>query len=366
MRAAVLETGTTSLVIDHDIELDDPGPGEVKVRVAYCGLCHSDVSAVKGIFPAITPVVLGHEAAGVVTEVGPSVVSLSVGDHVVLSPLATCGHCDYCVRGHPSVCANTVAIAMGMSPDGTTRLRRRGEVVYRGLGLAAMADEVVVGETAAIKVPDDVPLDVACLIGCAVQTGIGSVVNTVAPPPGSTFLVLGAGGIGLSVVAGARLSGATRIIVSDPNPARREMAGRFGATDLIDPGTDDVVSVAHALTGIGVDVALDAVGSAALVETAVAACRSGGTTVMVGAPAPDDRASIGVAETMFTEKRLVGALLGSSRAARDFPRIISWWQSGLLDLDALVTRRRPLAEVNEAIADMVAGDGIRTVLEIAP
>lgn len=366
MRAAVLESGASSLAIRDDIELDSTGLGEVRVRVAYCGLCHSDVSAVRGVHPAMTPTVLGHEAAGVVTEVGPGVASLAVGDHVVLSPLATCGHCDYCRAGHHSVCVNSIAIAMGMSPDGTTRLRRGDEVVYRGLGLAAMADEVLVSESAAIKVSKDLPLDVACVIGCAVQTGIGSVINTVAPPPGSTFLVMGAGGIGLSVVAGARLSGATRIIVSDPNAQRRETAAAFGATDVIDPTVDDVVSTAHSLTGIGVDVALDAVGSAALVETGMAACRSGGTTVMVGAPGADDRASIGVAEAMFTEKRLVGALLGSSHAPRDFPRIVAWWQAGLLDLDAMVTRRRPLAEVNDAIADMEAGVGIRTVLEISP
>ncbi len=366
MRAAVLESGATSLVIADDIELDATGAGEVRVRVAHCGLCHSDVSAIVGTHPAMTPSVLGHEAAGVVIETGPGVAGLEVGDHVVLSPLAPCGHCEYCRRGHRTVCDNTMSIAMGMAPDGTTRLRRGDEIVYRGLGLAAMADEVVVAEAGAIRVPPDVPLDVACIIGCAVQTGVGSVINTAAPPPGSTFLVMGAGGIGLSAVAGARLSGASRIIVSDPNPGRREAALAFGATDLVDPTDEDVVSVAHRLTGPGVDVALDTAGFAPLVEVGLAACRSGGTMVMVGAPAAEDRASIGVAEMMFTEKRLVGALLGSSSASRDFPRIVSWWQSGRLDLDAMVTRRRPLAEVNEAVEDMLAGEGIRTVLEIAP
>jgi Zn-dependent alcohol dehydrogenase len=257
-----------------------------------------------------------------------------------------------------------VAIALGMSPDGTTRLRRQGNVVFRGLGLAAMADFVVVPASAAVAIPHDVPLDLACVIGCAVQTGVGAAIYSGNVRPGDSVLVLGAGGIGMSILAGAKAAGATRLIMSDPIAERRELALEFGATDLVDPTVVDVVSVAHQLTGVGVDVAFDAVGSAALVEACMQATRSGGTTVMVGAPGAEETAAVGVAGAMFTQKRLVGSLLGGCHAPRDFPMLIDLWRRGALPLEKMVTARRPLEEVNEAVADMVAGRGIRTVLRI--
>lgn len=364
MRGALLETGSSGLRVVDDLELVGPGPGEVRVDVAWCGLCHSDLSQVDGTHPAMTPSVLGHEAAGVVVEVGAGVTELSVGDHVLLSPSAACGRCYWCVRNEHSICVNSAAIAMSMLPDGTTRLSRGGEVVYRGLGLAAMADQVVVAESAAIKIDADLPLDLACIIGCAVQTGVGAVLNTARVEAGATVLVTGAGGIGLSIVQGARIAGATRIIVSDPVASRRETAMALGATDVVDPTAMDVVSEAMRLTTVGVDYAFEAVGSGPLVESCVAASRSGGTTVIVGAAPVDHNASVNVVTAMFTEKRLVGSLLGSCHAPRDFPRLVRLWQSGLLDLDAMVTSRRPLAEVNEAIADMRAGKGVRTVLQL--
>jgi 2-desacetyl-2-hydroxyethyl bacteriochlorophyllide A dehydrogenase len=255
-----------------------------------------------------------------------------------------------------------MSIATSMLPDGTTRLSRGGQTVYRGLGLAAWADEVVVAESGAVRIDDDVPLDVACVIGCAVQTGVGAAINTVAVQPGDSVLVLGAGGIGVSIVQGAALSGATRIIVSDPSESRREQAMRFGATHVLDPGVDDVAARTVELTGIGADVAFDAVGAAALITTAMDATRNGGTTVMVGAAPVDDELSVVPALAMFTEKRLVGSLLGSCWAPRDIPRLIELWRAGKLDLDAMVTARRPLEEVNEAVADLAAGRGLRTVL----
>lgn len=364
MRAALLETVGAPMVVVDDIELEGPGHGEVLVEIAWCGVCHSDVSQVDGVHPALTPSVLGHEAAGVVVELGPGVAQLRVGDHVLLSPSAACGQCYWCVRGEHSSCVNSSAIAMSMLPDGSTRLRRGGEVVYRGLGLAAMAERVVVAESAAIKIADDLPLDLACIIGCAVQTGVGAAINTAKVQAGDTVLVMGAGGIGLSIVQGARIAGATRIIVSDPVEARRESATQVGATDVVDPTVDDVVSVTQGLTGVGVDHAFDAVGHAALVETGVTATRNGGTTVIVGAAPVDHEAKLNVVLTMFTEKRIVGTLLGGCHAPRDFPRLVALWQAGHLDLDTMVTGRRPLAEVNEAMDDMRAGRGIRTVLDV--
>lgn len=364
MRAAVLEQAGAPMIVVDDVELDDPGRGEVRVDIAWCGVCHSDVSQVDGVHPAITPTVLGHEAAGIVVELGPGATRLAVGDHVILSPNAACGHCYWCVRGEHSSCANSAAIAMSMLPDGSTRLSRRGEVVYRGLGLAAMAEQVVVAESAAIRIDRDLPLDLACIIGCAVQTGVGAALHAAKVRPGDSVLVMGAGGIGLSVVQGARIAGATRILVSDPVEARRTTALGVGATDVVDPSIDDIVSECHRLTGVGVDHAFDAVGSAALVEAGIAATRHGGTTVMVGAAPVDHEARIHVVTAMFTEKRIVGTLLGGCHAPRDFPRLVALWQRGMLDLEAMVTARRPLSEVNEAMGDMRSGRGVRTVLDI--
>jgi Zn-dependent alcohol dehydrogenase len=365
MRAALFtEVGKPVEVVD-DIELEGPRAGEVRVQVAACGVCHSDVSLINGTFPSMGQTIVGHEAAGVVTEVGDGVRSLAVGDHVVLTPNPACGVCDYCTKGLFSVCPSAMSIATSMLPDGTTRLSRDGDVVYRGLGLAAWADEVVVAESGAIRIDDDVPLDVACVIGCAVQTGVGAAINTVSIQPGDSVLVLGAGGIGISIVQGAAISGATRIIVSDPSESRREQALRFGATHVLDPTDTDVVARTMELTGIGADVAFDAVGSAELIRTGSDATRNGGTTVMVGAAPVDDLYSMTPALAMFTEKRLVGSLLGSCWAPRDIPRLVELWRAGRLDLDSMVTSRRPLEEVNEAIADLEAGRGLRTVLMIS-
>ena len=365
MRAALFTEVGAPLEVVHDVELEAPRAGEVRVRVVACGVCHSDVSLVRGTFPSLGPTIVGHEAAGVVVEVGAGVRTLSVGDHVVLSPNPSCGHCAYCARGLFSVCPDSMSIATSMLPDGSTRLSRNGQTVFRGLGLAAWADEVVVAEQGAVRIDPDVPLDVACVIGCAVQTGVGAAINTVSIQPGDSVLVLGAGGIGVSIVQGAAISGATRIIVSDPSESRREQALRFGATHVIDPTGTDVVAATTELTGIGADVAFDAVGAAALISTAMDATRNGGTTVMVGAAPVDDALSLTPALAMFTEKRLVGSLLGSCWAPRDIPRLVELWRAGRLDLDAMVTARRPLEEVNEAIEDLEAGRGLRTVLTIS-
>lgn len=370
MRAALFtEVGRPLDVVD-DIDLQGPGIGQVRVRVAACGVCHSHLSLVQGHIPLLGPTIPGHEAAGEVIELGAGVDSLSVGDHVVLSPNPACGRCEYCRRGESSVCTGSISIAMPMFPDGSTHLSRpvvsgadaRSDVVYRGLGLGAWAEEVIVAASGAVAIPVDVPLDVACVIGCAVQTGVGAAINTAGVQPGDHVLIMGSGGIGISIVQGAAIAGAARIVVSDPSESRRELAMRFGATDVIDPDETDVVGRTMEITGIGADVAFDAVGSATLVEAGLQAVRSRGTVVMVGAPPPEQDASVNVALTMFTEKRLVGSLLGSCHAPRDVPRLVDLWQSGRLDLDAMITARRSLTEVNEALDDLAAGRGLRTVL----
>ncbi len=365
LRAALLEAPATPLVVRDDVHIADPQPGQVRVRVRHCGVCHSDLSLVDGVFPAPTPIVLGHEAAGVVDAVGPGVLGLAPGDAVVLTPVPPCGRCYWCVRGEPGVCVNANAIATNTFADGTTGLRRGDQVVWRGVGLGAFAEYVLVCEAGAIKIPADVPLDVACVIGCAVQTGVGAVLNTARVEPGATVLVMGLGGIGLSIVQGARLAGAARIIAADPVPARRAAAERFGATDLLDPGATDVVQAAIDATGVGVDYAFDAVGRASLVQAGLAATRNGGTTVAVGAAPLDEAITIAPA-ALFTlsEKKLLGCALGSCNSVRDVPRLLALWRAGRLDLEGLVTARRPLAEINAAMEDLRQGRGIRTILSL--
>jgi Zn-dependent alcohol dehydrogenase len=365
MKAAILEAQGQPLAIRDDVEIAAPGPGHVRVKVAHCGVCHSDLSIIDGSMPSGLPVILGHEAAGVVEEVGPGVTSLSPGDKVVLTPCPPCGSCYWCVRGESQICVNSIGIMTNTFTDGSTGLSRGGETVFRGVNVAAFAEYVLTQESGAVKIPAEVPLDIACVVGCAVQTGVGAVLNTARVEEGATVLIMGLGGIGLSAVQGARLAGARRILVSDPVAERREMAKHFGATDLLDPTNEDVVLRSREITDVGVDYAFETAGFADLVTTGFAATRNGGTIVTVGAPPIDQSITLAPA-SLFTvsEKKLVGCLLGSCNSLRDIPRMIGLWQAGRLDLEALITSRRPIEEINEALDDLRASRGVRTVLDI--
>jgi len=367
MRAALLEEPGRPLVVVDDVEVEEPRAGEVAVAVEHCGVCHSDVSIADGTFPSAVPVILGHEAAGRVVAVGPGVRSLAEGDHVVLTPCPPCGTCPWCVRGEWSLCVNSDSMVTSAHPDGGTRLARGGEVVYRGVGVAAFAETVIIQANGAVKVPTDVPLDVACVVGCAVQTGVGAVLNTARVREGDTVLVMGAGGIGLSIIQGARLAGAARIIVSEPDAQRRATALAMGATHAIDPTADDLLAATLDLSpgGIGADVAFDAVGRSALVAAGIDATRKGGTTVMVGVPGLEDPFTYPLPAVLaIGEKKLVGSLLGSCNSLRDIPRLIDLMQQGRLDLASLITARRPLDEINQAFDDIRSTTGIRTVIDL--
>jgi Zn-dependent alcohol dehydrogenase len=366
MRAAVLESPGRPLVVYDDVEIIEPRAGEVRVRVRHCGLCHSDYSIASGAFPVGEPIVLGHEASGVVDAVGPGVSGLVAGDPVILSPLPPCGNCYHCLRGQHHLCANGMSLATMALPDGETGLSHRGRRILRGVGVAAFAEYVVTPASGAIRVDADVPLDVVCVIGCAMQTGVGAVLNTARVEAGATVLVLGLGGIGLAVVQGARIAGAARIVVSDPVAQRREAALAFGAHVAVDPLADDLAARVMQLTGgIGVDYAFEAAGKAALIETGIALTRSGGTTVCVGAPPIEEGISIpNVVVFASLEKRLCGCLLGSCNSPRDIPRLVALWRAGHLDLAGMITHRRPLEQINEGFADMAAGRGIRTVIDL--
>ena len=363
MRAAVTVPGSTELVVVDDVEIADPAPGQVRVHVHYCSVCHSDHSTLHSDhLGGVT--VLGHEAAGVVDAVGEGVTSVVPGDHVVVSPTVPCGRCYFCLRGEPTLCVSSKDEFAGTFADGTTGLSRGGERVLRGLGVGGFAEYVLTREAGAVKIPDDVPLDIACVIGCAVQTGVGAVLNTAKVEPGSTVLVLGLGGVGLSAVQAARAAGAARIIGVDLVGSRRETALAMGATDVIDPTGDDVVKTTRALTEVGADYAFETAGVARLGETAIAAARPGGTIVLVGAPPADQTISVSPLRFVLAGKHLIGCTLGSCNSRRDIPRFLAMWKSGQLDLGALVTTRRPLDEINEAFADLEAGVGVRTALQI--
>jgi Zn-dependent alcohol dehydrogenase len=366
MRAALLEASDTPLEVVNDVDIEAPRSGEVLVRVSHCGVCHSDLSLANGTFPVTAPTVLGHEAAGVVEAIGANVTELAPGDKVVLSPIAVCNACYWCVRGEYGCCVNTASVSSGMLSDGHTPLSRHGTPVLRGVGVGGFAEYVLTPVTGAVKVPDDTPLEVVCVIGCAVQTGVGAVLNTARVPQGATVLVVGGGGIGVAITQGARIAGAVRIIVSEPVASRREAALRFGATDVIDPTTEEVLGRVHAITdGIGVDDAFDAVGSTVAIETCVWSTRNGGTTVLVGAGGLDQTMNLSPPVMItLSERKIIGSFLGSCNPRRDIPRLVALWRAGRLDLEEMITARRPLVEVNEAFADMTAGRGLRTVLAI--
>lgn len=366
MRAALLEASGSPMVVVDDLVREDPRVGEVVVDVHHCGVCHSDLSHATGAVPAPVPVVLGHEAAGVVAELGPGVTGLAVGDHVVLTPCPPCGRCPWCVRGQFSLCRNSDSIMTNAHPDGGTRLSHRGRTVARGVGMAAFADQVVIQAEGAVRIPDGVTLATACVVGCAVQTGVGAVLNTARVRAGDTVLVTGLGGVGLSAVQGARVAGASLIVAVDPVAERRDRALAMGATHAVDPGADDVVDAARDLTGgLGVDCAFEAAGRSALLNVAFDAVRKGGTAVLVGAPALDDPFTLPIPALLAAAgKRLVGTLLGDCHSGRDIPRFLDLAAAGRLDLDGLVTAHRPLDAINDAFDDLAAGRGIRTVIDL--
>ena len=364
MRTALFETNGRVDLVD-DIDIEEPRAGEVLVRIANCGICHSDLSMID--LGGGDPTILGHEAAGTIEAVGPGVTTVAAGDKVLITPLAPCGQCYWCARDQPTQCQEAQAFSTGMRPDGTTPFSRAGAPVKRGLGIAGFSELTVVTERAVVRLEPDTPLDIACVVGCAIQTGVGAVINTAKVEPGATVFVTGLGGIGISVVQGARLSGASKIIVSDPVAERREMALHFGATETIDPNSDDAAGRVLAATGdVGADYAFEAAGVAVLTETCLAATRRGGTTVVVGADATLASASFMPVLHATWGKSIVGTLLGDCHPQRDIPKFIALWKAGKLDLESMVSHRLDLTEINDGLDHLRAARGIRTVLSVSP
>jgi S-(hydroxymethyl)glutathione dehydrogenase/alcohol dehydrogenase len=366
MRASLLEEQGGELIVVDDIEIEDPRAGEVRVRISFCGVCHSDLHFVHGELPTPFPVILGHEAAGVVDAIGPGVVGFAEGDKVILTLQPQCGRCYFCARGAVHLCRVGNGVSSGVLPDGSTRLSQRGRVVYRGVGLGGFAEQVIAPISTAVKVPDDTPLEIACLLGCAVQTGVGAALNTAKVAVGDTVAVIGLGGVGISAVQGARLAGASRIVGVDPVAARREQSRAFGVTDVLDPTDGDLAELGLDLTdGIGLDHAIDTAARPATVTSCLLAMRSGGSVTVVGVPGFEDRVELPLIAWALSEKRLTGSFLGSSNPHLEFPRLLSLWRAGRLDLEGMVTATRPLAEIPAAFEDMNAGIGLRTVIDVS-
>jgi Zn-dependent alcohol dehydrogenase len=362
VRAAVLREIGRPVAIE-DVDLAQPHAGEVRVRVKAAGVCHSDYHFVTGDLPKQLPFVLGHEGAGVILECGSGVTSVVPGDHVVLLWRTSCGRCASCQSGRPVLCTAASAPRMrGLLDDGTSRLSRNGEVLFHNVAVSCLAEELVTGERSVLKIPEDIPFEIAAVIGCAVMTGVGAAVNTARVVPGSTALVIGAGGIGQCVVMGARLAGAARIIVADLVRAKLEMTTALGATDLVDTSTADLVESVRALTGGGVDYAFEAIGRGELVSNAVRSLRPGGTAVAIGYGSAAQRIDIPMNDLVRNEWVVRGSAYGSTRPAADIPMLIDLYRRGHLPLDRLISRRYKLDELNEAFRAMLAGEVARSVV----
>jgi S-(hydroxymethyl)glutathione dehydrogenase/alcohol dehydrogenase len=349
---------TGELEVRDDVGVRDPRHDEVRVRIVNAGLCHSDVSVIDGTIPFPTPVVLGHEGAGIVEEVGSAVAKVEVGDHVVLTTLGNCGRCAACDRGQPTHCRDTMG-----------RLGRPftvgGEKAFSFANTGVFTEQVVVTETQAVVIDPDVPLSAACLIGCAVVTGAGAVLNRAKVRPGQTVAVIGAGGIGQSAIQAARIAAAGRIVAIDANPGKEAVARRFGATDFVDASsTDDTVAAVKDLgLPTGVDHVFECVGHPALIRQGVALLDWGGTLTLLGVPKLGTEASF-VVNDLYNDRSILGCRYGSTRPHHDIPLLVSFYKDGRLLLDEMVSQTYPLDQIGQALDDLHHGKLNRGVLAV--
>jgi len=345
-------------------ELEAPRAGVVLVEVRAAGVCHSDLHPARGDWPARTPLVLGHEGAGVVREVGEGVTRVRAGDHVVLCWAPPCGVCPPCVEGRPVLCDRLGRTTYrNQLPAGGTRLRARGQALAHYNGTACFADYAVVAEEGVIPVAPDVPFEALATLGCAVVTGVGAVLNAARAEAGAGVAVIGAGGVGLNVVQGARLAGCEPVIALDTRSRPLEIAREFGATDVVEAAGEDAAGRVRELTGgRGADYVFDTVGAPATLAQALQCARKGGTVVVTGLSRADALASFPLFPFVMQEKRLVGSLYGSGQPSRDVPRLIALYQEGKLKLTELVTRTYRLDAVNDALAALASAEGARGII----
>jgi S-(hydroxymethyl)glutathione dehydrogenase/alcohol dehydrogenase len=357
MKAAVLREVRTPLQIE-EVRIGKPGPHEVLIRTVAAGVCHSDLHFIEGSYPTALPAVLGHESAGIVEQIGSEVRTVKVGDHVITCLSAFCGHCEFCLTGHMSLC---------LSPDtkrregDEPRLSQERGAMTQYLNLSSFAEQMLIHEHACVAIRKDMPLDRAALIGCGVLTGVGAVFHTSKVRPGDSVAVIGCGGVGLAAINGAAIAGASRIIALDMSPAKDNMARHFGATDFVRADDEDVVKKVLEMTKGGVEHSFEAVGLSKTAEQAFGMLKRGGTANIIG------MIPIGQTVTLpgyafLGEKKLQGSMMGSNHFPVDMPRLVDMYLAGKLKLDEMISRRIKLEEVNEAFTEMKTGQIARSVI----
>ena len=359
MLAAIMtQVPTDQLVLADDVSLRPVEAGEVRLKIAHSGVCHSDLSAMTGTIPQEAPAVLGHEGAGIVIDVGEGVEHVAPGDHVIIAFSPPCGDCPFCnERSQANLCLTGTFTMMGHK-----QFRRGDEVIGSMTGCGTFAEETIVPAMAAIPIDADVPLDVAALIGCGVTTGVGAALNTAGVTPGSSVVVIGCGGVGIAAIQGARIGGAAAILAVDLHEGKLERARRFGATHTATP--DDVEDAKNEITGgEGFDFAIEAIGSPVTMRQAYDLIRRGGTACIVGVGRGDETFELNAFEQFFNEKTIVGSMYGGADVRTDFARFLDLYREGELDLEGMISRRIALDEVNDALHALGEPDVVRQLID---
>ncbi len=357
MKAAVFREINTPMEVE-EVTVDNPGPNEVLLRTAAAGVCHSDMHFYNGTYPGHRPMILGHESAGVVEAVGSNVTYVKPGDHVITCLSVFCGHCEYCLTGHLSLCQ---APEVQRGSDERPRLSQNGDGIVQFANLSSFAENMLVHEHALAKIREDMPLDRAALIGCGVTTGVGAVIHTAGVEPGATVAVIGCGGVGLSCINGAEIAGAARIIAVDTVASKLELARKFGATDGVDATEGDVVQQIRDLTGGGVHYSFEAIGNKVTAQQAFRMLRPGGTATVIGMIPPGDMVEIHGPD-FLREKKIQGSSMGSNRFRVDMPRFVDFYLQGKLHLDDMVSGRIKLEDVTDALVALETGEVARQVI----
>jgi len=357
---AVVMTGVNEYSV-QEIELDPPQADEVRVRMVATGICQSDNAVVVGKLPMPTPIVLGHEGAGVIEEIGTNVTNVKVGDHVITSFIPMCGKCYFCLHQEPWLCTAT-DLFTGMQPDGTSRVKLNGKYIGAFAALGNMAEQIVCPSMCVIPIDKKYDLKAAALVGCGVMTGAGAALNTAKVQPGSSVAIFGCGGVGLSALQGAKIAGGNPIIAVDLNDGKLEAAKQFGATHTVNASNDPVAQIMEITGGIGVDYAFEVIGVPAVAAQAYAATRRGGTTCMVGAGSPTEEYKFNALEMPLSSKKVCGCIYGSTNAKVDFAKLLNFYETGQLDLDRMCSRTYKIDEVKEGFKDMIEGRNIRGVI----
>ena len=359
MKAAVMRANKAPLEIE-EIDIDEPGQGEVLLKTAASGICHSDLTVIEGGLPVPPPCILGHEPAGVVEAVGEGVIDFAPGDHVIGCITSWCGVCKFCTGGRPYLCPTQFA---GRPEGSKSRLcAAGGDPIFQFANLSSFAEKMLCPERSLVKIRDDMPLDRAALIGCGVTTGLGAALNTVHIPSGASVVIIGCGGVGLSALQGARIVGAGQIIAVDSQSWKFSLAQKLGATHCVDATDGDPVAAVHELTGGGADFVFECIGLVPTVQQAIGMTGRGGTTVLVGVVPVTEMVPISAADLTLQEKKVTGSYMGSNRFRFDMPKYVEFYLDGRLHLDEMISSRIPLAEINDAFDLMRKGEAARQVI----